>query len=130
LPVPIDWFDRIREAARPSPIDGLVLTGFGAAAVGQSQAMAQQQAEAEVERRQRQLLWDEREAQRLAAVKQAKRMAAGYLLGTWVGTVVLLVIYALGPFRTAIRVLTLLDMDMAAGEFCNWRGGCVLYYYQ
>lgn len=25
LPVPIAWFDRIREAARPSPIDGLVL---------------------------------------------------------------------------------------------------------
>lgn len=48
--------------------------------------MAQQQAEAEVERRQRQLLWDEREVQRLAAVRQAKRMAAGYLLGTWVGT--------------------------------------------
>jgi hypothetical protein len=89
LPVPIDWFDRIHEAAQPSPIDDLVLTRFGLAAVKRSQAMAQQQAEAEAERQQRQLLWDEQEVQRLAAVKQSKRMAAGYLIGTWISIVVL-----------------------------------------
>jgi eukaryotic-like serine/threonine-protein kinase len=95
LPVPIDWFDRVREAAQPSPIDGLVLTRLGAAAIRQSQAMAQQLAEAEAERRQRQLLWDKREVQRLAAMRRSKRMAAGYLIGTWIGAVVLPVISAL-----------------------------------
>jgi hypothetical protein len=118
MPVPIDWFNQVREAVRPSPIDSLVLTRLGAAAIQQSQAMAQQQAEAEAERRQRQLLWDEQEFQRFAAMKRSKRMATGYLIGTSVGAVVLPVISFLfyrDPHQDPVFLWVWLLANLAAG---------------